>query len=508
MRRLDSPWYAAGFTAAWWDVLDREDRELFLDSLDDAEVESFFKDWRVWARDKQLAPEGIWTTWLLLMGRGAGKTRTGVEYWKDQVESGKIERLALVGQGEDDIREVMIEGPSGFLKCASPGMRPEFRPSVGSGRLIWPNGAMAYVYSAADPESLRGPEFEGAWFDEPMAVPAENRAKTVSNLKLGLRSGQRPRLIYTTTPKPHRWLREEVAKAHRAAKDKITGAEVPVALRRYILTKGSTKENAANLAESYLEGILDDYDNTNLGRQEIYAEILGDEEGALWTPEVLDKHRINGPADPTDRLLWLQEWAVTCDKVVVAVDPNMSSTSKTAHAAGVVVIGKRGMERFVLEDRSCKGGPAHWARAAVAAYVDFDADEVVAEVNQGGEMVRMVIQQEAQAQGIDIRVHKVHATRGKLRRAEPVATAYERGMVKHLGTVGTTDRPGPFFALETQMCALHDGFDPSGEDFDRADAVVWGLTRLGLKKTSGGLATGAGVNVFTFADFGGAANAA
>lgn len=508
MRRLDSPWYAAGFTEAWWLSLDLDDREAFLDSLTDTEVESFFKDWRVWARDKQLAPEGIWTTWLLLAGRGFGKTKTGVEYWRDEVESGHVGRLALVGQGEDDIREVMIEGPSGFLKCASRDMRPEFRPSVGAGRLIWPNGAMAYVYSAADPESLRGPEFEGAWFDEPMAVPAENRAKTVSNLKLGLRSGRHPRLIYTTTPKPHRWLREEVAKAQRAAVDKITGAEIPIALRRYILTKGSTKENAANLAASYLEGILDDYDNTNLGRQEIYAEILGDEEGALWTPDMLDKSRVAVPTDASERLRFLQDWAATCDKVVVGVDPNMSASSKTAHAAGVVVIGRRGSDRFVIEDRSCKGGPAHWARAAVAAHIDFGADEVVAEVNQGGEMVRMVIQQEAAAQGIDIRVHKVHATRGKIRRAEPVATAYERGMVKHLGAVGTTDRPGPFYNLETQMCSLHDGFDPTGEDFDRADAVVWGLTRLGLKKANAGLAAG-GVNVFTFADFqGGAANAA
>lgn len=505
MKRSDSAWWSAGFTQEWWDGLDTDDRVLFLDSLDDADLESFFKDWRVWGRDTQLAPEGIWTTWLALAGRGWGKTRAGVEYWRDEVEGGRIGRLALVGQGADDIREVMIEGDSGFLKCASAGMRPEFRPAVGAGRLIWPNGAMAYVYSAADPESLRGPQFDGGWFDEPMAVPPENRQKTVSNLNFGLRLGQRPRLIYTTTPKPHRWLRDEIAKAQKYAIDKATGQEIPMALRRYIVTRGNTLENAKNLPESFLESILDDYQDTNLGRQEIYAEILGDEDGALWTADILDRNRIATPSDPGERLKFLQDIAKTCERVVVAVDPNMSASSKTAHAAGVTVIGKRGKERLVLDDRSTKGGPAHWARATVAAYIDFQADEVVAEVNQGGEMVRMVIQQEANSQGVEVKVHKVTATRGKIRRAEPVATKYERNEVKHFGAVGSTDKPGPFYKLEAQMCALHDGFDPTGEDFDRCDSVVWGLTRLGLKKAGTAVGHGA-VNVFSFEDF--AANAA
>lgn len=500
MKRSDSEWWSQGFTKSWWDSLDIEDREIFLDALTDDELEAFYKDWRVWGRDNQLAPEGIWTTWMLLAGRGFGKTRTGGEFIRDCVERQGVSRMALVGQGEDDIREVMIEGQSGILAISTKDMRPTFRPAVGAGRLIWPNGAMAYVYSAADPESLRGPQFEIAWFDEPMAVPAENRAKAVSNLKYGLRLGRRPRLIYSTTPKPHRWLREEMDKIRKASIDKATGGILPNHLRRYVLTKGTTKDNAENLPDSYLEGILDDYDGTNLGRQEIYAEVLGEEEGALWTPEVLDKARLQTPTDPQERLKFLQEFAHTCDQVVVGVDPNTTAASKTAHEAGIIVAAKRGSERYILDDRSTKGGPAKWARAAIVAMADFEANEVVAEVNQGGDMVRMVIQQEAQAQGLDVAVRKVRASKGKQRRAEPVAAAYERGMVKHYGDVGSTDRPGPFFKLETQMCSLHDAFDPTGEDFDRCDAAVWALTRLGLKKSSPS-ANGSGVGILTFGDY-------
>lgn len=501
MKRSDSPWWSAGFTKQWWDDLDRQDRELFLDSLTDEELESFHKDWRVWGRDNQLAPEGIWTTWLLLAGRGFGKTRSLVEFFNDQVWSGTAGRIALVGQGEDDIREVLIEGESGFLNTARSDRRPVFRPAVGSGRLIWPNGAMAYVYSAADPESLRGPQFDLAGFDEPMAVPAENRQKTVQNLKYGLRLGSRPRLVYATTPKPHRWLREEMEKIRKAAVDKATGGILPNHLRKYVLTKGSTKDNAENLPESFIEGILDDYDGTNLGRQEIYAEILGEEEGALWTPEVLDRNRIiQIPQRGPERLEYLQAFCATCDEVVIGVDPNTTAASKTAHEAGVIVAARRGRDRFIVEDRSCGGGPAKWARAAITAYEDFGAKFVVPEVNQGGDMVKMVIQQEANEQGVDVAVRMVRASKGKQRRAEPVAAAYERGMVKHLGDVGSIDRPGPFFKLETQMCALHDAHDPTGEDFDRCDAAVWALTRLGVKKsTSSGHGDAAGI--LTFGDF-------
>lgn len=480
MRRSDSEWWSNGFTQEWFLGLSQEDRNTFLQSLTDDQIEDFGRDWRVWARDTQLAPEGLWSTWLILAGRGFGKTRTGAETVQDFVRRGEWGRICLIGQGEDDIREVMIEGDSGLLSIAPNDFRPVFQPSVGAGRLQWPNGAVAFCYSAADPESLRGPQFGGAWWDEPMAVPPEQRERTKYNLRMGLRLPPHPRLILTTTPKPHRWIREEVAKGERFA-------HLPVEKQKYVVTRGSTLDNAANLAENALEEILDEYDGTNLGRQEIYAEILGDEEGALWTADGLDKCRQveDIPDDPIEAFEYLVAFARTCDRVVVGVDPNTTtSTAKNAHAAGVVVAAKRGKERYVLADRSTKGGPVAWARAAVQAFIDFEADAIVVEVNNGGDMCKMVIETEAQEMDVDVKVEKVRASRGKQRRAEPVAAAYERGYVHHKGKVGTKQNKGEFFLLEEQMTALHDLHDPTGEDFDRADALVWGLTKLGVKKDS------------------------
>jgi phage terminase large subunit-like protein len=475
MRREDSAWFTNGFTRAWWAAAEDHERRTFLESLSEYELESFFNDWRIWARDKQLAPEGIWTTWLLLAGRGFGKTRTSVEFVKDEVAQARSGRIAIVGQGESDIREVLIEGPSGFLATALSDFRPVYQPSVGSGRLVWPNGAIGYTYSAADPESLRGPEFDLGIFDEPMAVPAEARQKTVSNLKFGLRRsvGARPRMVYTTTPRPHRWLTDELAKAAKYE-------HLPTEKRRYVTTRGSTLENRSNLPSSFFESIMDDYDGTSLGRQEIYAEILGTEEGALWTPELLNACRMVCPETvdgewPTQLLV---AFANSCERVIVSVDPNMSSASKTAHAAGIMVMGLRDRKVYIIADRTVRGGPAVWAAAVNRAVEDFDADEVVAEINQGGDMVKMVLR----AHGVSANVHTVRASRGKQRRAEPVATCYERGDVIHLQPVGSTDKPGPFLRLETQMCALHDAFDPTGEDFDRCDALVWGVTRLAVRR--------------------------
>lgn len=416
---------------------------------------------------------------LYLAGRGmisTHNTRVGSEYCTDQAKAGRWGRIAIVGQGESDIREVMIEGDSGFLATAHSDFRPIWQPSVGTGRLVWPNGAVGYLYSAEDPEALRGPQFDGAWVDEPMAFPAEKRQRALSNLRFGMRRGKHPRTIFTTTPKPHRWLTEELASAAKYE-------HLPVEQRRYIVVKGNTYENRDNLPEVFFEGLIEDYEGTNLGRQEIYAEILGSEAGALWTADILDKSRVaDVPTDPGQRIEYLRAFAQTCERVIVSIDPNTSSTSKTAHEAGIAVLGKRGGLRYVIDDWSIGGGPAKWAARGIAAYLEFDADEIVAEVNQGGDMVKSTIQGEANEQGIDVRVHMVRATRGKQRRAEPIAAAYDRGIVKHLGGVGSTLKPGPFFKLESQMCALHDAHDPTGEDFDRCDAVVWGLTRLGVKR--------------------------
>src|SRR5882762_864090 len=202
MRREESEWYQLGFTRPWFKSLDAIGKEEFLDALTDEELESWAKDWRVQARDEQLIPDGIWTTILANCGRGWGKTKFGNEFIKDGVERGEFGRVALVGQGEDDVREVAVEGESGLIAIASKGFTPKFFPSVGAGRLVYPNGAICFVYSAADPEALRGPQFHAGVIDEPMSFSPENRQKVVSNLNFGLRLGTRPRKVFTTTPKP------------------------------------------------------------------------------------------------------------------------------------------------------------------------------------------------------------------------------------------------------------------------------------------------------------------
>lgn len=490
MLRQDSTWWRAGFTRDWWRGLSLDERYMVLETLTPQEAEEWFLDWRVWARDKQLTPEPLlkwddgkivpWRIWLLVCGRGFGKTRTAVEAINEDIKLGNARRIAIVGQGENDIRRVMIEGKSGFINTAPQGLRPKWTPSASGGLLEWPNGALGFVHSAEDPEALRGPEYDRAWFDEPMACKAKQREETMSNLRFGLRietNGTQPRLIITTTPKKHAWMRKMLADAKNPKK-------------RIAFTRGSTYENEDNLAASFIDGIKEDFEDTRLGKQEIYGELIGDEEGALWTEEILEKFRL-GLIDPV-------EMAERCDKVVVGVDPNIKP-DETAHEAGVVVVGKIGKQRYILADRSCKGGPAKWAQAAVLAFDEFQADEIVAEVNQGGEMVRSMCYHAADEEGIAVKVIAVHATRGKQRRAEPVSMVYERGLAHHVGDASK------FTKLESQMTNLHDGLDPTGEDFDRLDAMVWGMTRLGLKKRAirGGGGGGRAPMMGSFAEFGG-----
>ena len=495
MLRTESQWFTAGFTRDWWLNLDEADRYAFVTSLTDDELEDWAKDWRVWARDKQLSPEGEWETWILLCGRGFGKTRTAVEIVLDEVDQGRATSIALIGQGADDIRRVMVEGRSGFLKCAKSWNKPRWFPSVGGGgELHWPNGAIGYVYSALDPEALRGPEFDFAWFDEPMAVPAEKRQLTVDNLTFGLRLGDHPRLLYTTTPKPHRWIRERLAEA--AAYEHL-----PIAKRRIVVTRGSTYENKANLAGTFMRRMVDNFEGTSLGRQELHAEILGDEAGAMWTDTMLDKSRIRTWPDvqienDPDQPMLRRAIAAECQRVVIGVDPNVTA-SKSSHAAGIVVCGARGVRRYAIDDFTVRGqSPVKWAAAAIRAYEEYGADEIVAEVNQGGDLVKTVIEQVANDMGVDVKVVKVRAKKGKVTRAEPIAAAYERGIICNVGSVGTAEKPGRLYNLESQLCAMHEAYDPTKEDFDRADALVWGMTRLGVKKSnvssggsSGGLRT-------------------
>ncbi len=396
-------------------------------------------DWEVWARDDQLAPDGDWSTWLLLGGRGAGKTRAGAEWVRAQAlgtrpggDSGDV-RIALVGETLSDVRAIMIEGVSGLLGVHAPHERPRFEPS--KRQLTWPNGAIAQMFSAEDPESLRGPQFSGAWCDELCKWRYAEQAWDM--LQFGLRLGSRPQQVVTTTPRPVPLLK------------RLMGEDGTV------VTRAATAANAANLAPAFLDGIVGRYRGTRLGRQELEAEILEDRPDALWPRALIEQCRV-GTRPPLER-------------IVVAVDPPVTSTRRS-DACGIVVAGLGPDGRaYVIKDATLeRARPAAWARAAVAAYHRFGADRIVAEVNQGGELVESVIRQ------IDpsVPVRMVRATRGKWLRAEPVAALYEQGRVAHVGA---------FPALEDQMADFgRDGLS-GGTSPDRLDALVWALSELMLR---------------------------
>lgn len=483
MNRAESEWYQKGYTADWWDNLPRHKREEFLAALNDNEAERYFRDWRVWAHDYQIPPETDWDTWLFLAGRGAGKTRSAVEYIQDAVNQGWARRIAIVGQGEDDVRNVMVMGQSGFIACAPSWNKPTFKPSVGGGQVIWPNGCVAYIYSIADTEALRGPQFHLGWCDEPMAAPRVQRERALDNLEFCLRLGEHPQLILTTTPKKDPWLTAMVTQA-RDPENKIH------------VSRATTHENARNLAANFLKKIERKYRGTRLGRQEIDGEILADEEGALWTEDLINECRFYEGVDLEG--VDIYEFAEACDKVVVGIDPNTKDkngkATKTIHAAGVIVVGSIGKHRFVLADRSVGGGPNKWGKAAVDAAIEFDADEFVAEGNQGGDMIKIVIEQAkaAREEPVNIPIHIRHTgKKDKTGRAEPVATMYAKKLIHHVGPRKALEK------LETQMCYLHEGDDPTGEDFDRNDGMVWGMTRLGLRKLRGRSGS-AGFGIVTF----------
>lgn len=489
MKRSESELWQAGFTKDWWKSLDFEQRSVVLDTWSDDQVEAFVKDWRIWAHDYQIAPtDPNWKMWVLLMGRGTGKTRTAVETVRDEVKAGRAGRICLLGQGADDVRDVMIEGESGFLATASSDFRPTWSPSRGV--LEWPNGALGYVYSAEDPEALRGPQFDFAWVDEIMAFKADAREKSESNLRFGLRLGRNPRRLYTTTPKPHKWIRELVKKIE--AQERLPNGFMSKGL---YITRGSTYENAENLPESFLEDLRDGYEGTRLGKQELYGEILGDTEGALFQTATLDANRLMN--DPKTTEEDIQRFSRTMDRVLVAVDPNVK-TGMSSHAAGITVHGLRNGIRYLLADRSIRGAsPNKWGEEVVKACEDYQANEIIAEVNNGGDLVKTVIYQVAANMDVPIpSVRSVHASRGKQRRAEPVAAAYEQGKVKHVGPASRYD------LLETQLCELHENYDPTGEDYDRADSVVWGQTRL-ARKSRTSLSSGPGPGIMTMQSVGG-----
>jgi len=407
----------------------------FLKRTSDRELEAIEHDWGWWGRCNQQAPKGDWRTWLLLAGRGFGKTRSGAECIRDQVIHHRRRRIALVAPTAADARDVMVEGESGLLAIGPPQQRPQYEPT--KRRLTWPNGAIATTYSADEPERLRGPQHDAAWCDE---IASWRYPEAWDMLMFGLRLGPDPRVVVTTTPKPVKIIRELLT-------DPTT-----------VVTRGSSYENRANLADAFFAQIIRKYEGTRLGRQEIEAELLDDVPGALWNRTRLEELR------------WpLSKSVPDLVRIVVAIDPATTS-GEDADETGIIVAGKDGGGRgYVLADRSGHYTPTEWAQLAIALYRQHKADRIVAEVNNGGDMV------EATLRMIDPNVPytAVHASRGKVVRAEPVAALYEQqpGRVFHVGT---------FPSLEDQMCGFTTDFDRKTAGFspDRVDALVWALTDL------------------------------
>ena len=389
-------------------------------------------DWRgLWARPDQLLPPGKeWMLWLIMAGRGWGKSRTGAECVRAWVEAGTCQRVALIARTAADARDVMVEGESGLLAISPPWFRPVYEPS--KRRLTWPNGAIGTLYSAEEPEALRGPQHDGAWGDEVAAWKYPEEAW--NNLLFGLRLGRNPRIVATTTPRPTRHMRALLA-------DPTTR-----------VTKGRTKENARNLATTFLHQVVGKYEGTRLGRQELDAEMLDDSTGALWVRTAIEDLR-------------LRTVGVDFVRVVVAIDPAVS-VNAASNETGIVVagLGTDG-HGYILEDGSGHYSPDQWARRAIGLYDDHGADRVVAEVNNGGDMVGHTIDTVRS----NVSFVAVHASRGKRSRAEPIAALYEQGKVHHVGV---------FPELEDQLCTWDAN---SGEESpDRLDALVWALTELML----------------------------
>jgi phage terminase large subunit-like protein len=418
----------------WLASLPEQLRKKFIASLRPVDAQALLYDWRFWARPNQLPPQQDWRVWLVLAGRGFGKTRTGAELIRARAVGLEARRLALIAPTAGDARDIMVEGESGILAISPPWERPRYEPS--KRRLTWPNGAIATLFSADEPERLRGPQHDGAWCDE---LASWRYPEAWDMLMFGLRLGVDPRVVVTTTPRPSRLLRELMADP------------------TVTVTRGSTYENRANLAPVFLGQIVRKYEGTRLGRQELEAELLEDVPGALWNRGVIEAAR----AYAVPALL----------RVVVAIDPAASS-SAGSDETGIIVAGKdEAGQGWVLADASGRYQPTEWARAAISAYRAHGADRIVAEVNNGGDMVEATIRM------IDPNAPfaAVRASRGKVTRAEPVAALYEQGRVRHLGT---------FPQLEDQMCGFTRGLSGEsdtrsmGYSPDRVDALVWALTDL------------------------------
>ena len=419
-----------------------------LSALEPKKAEEIRYNWRFWARPEQISPHSTtdgkpWNNWLINAGRGFGKTRAGVEWCREQIKSGK-RRIIAVAATNSDIERVMVKGESGFLAICWKGDKtnkgvpmgyPDWSPTKRT--LTWENGAQVTFFSAEEPERLRGPQGDAAWCDE---LCAWNKDRgTWDMLQFCLRLGKHPQTCITTTPKPTKLLREILKNP------------------KTVVTTGGTYDNSANLASTYLEAVKAQYEGTRLGRQELFAEILDEASGALWNRELLSQCEFETD-DPV-------AFAERLSRVIVSIDPAVTSNAES-DLTGVIVAGvdTNGV-CYVLEDATDRYTPEGWATKAYDLYVKYSADRVVAERNQGGDMVRHTLH----TVDPSLPVRLVHASRGKYARAEPVSALYERGKVKH--TRGLDE-------LEDQMVQ----WEPLGSigSPDRLDALVWAITDLAL----------------------------
>lgn len=401
-------------------------------SLTDDEAEVLLYEWQRWARPNQVPPPGDWIGWLVLAGRGWGKTRVGLEFVRGEVEAGRAGRVALVAETSADGRDVIVEGESGLLAISPPWMKPVYESS--KRRVTWPNGAIATLYDAREPDQLRGPQHDLALLDE---LAKYRYAQAVwDNLLPGLRLGTHPRWVATTTPRPIPLIKGLIRDPH------------------VVTTRGKSTENLANLAATFKTAVIDRYAGTRLGRQELDAEILDDVPGALWVRRNLDENRVD-KAPPLKR-------------IVVGVDP-AATGNENSNETGIIVCAIDALNRgFVLDDWSVRGSPDVWARRTVAAFRRYEADKVIVEVNQGGDMVRSVLQ----SVDPNLPIEEVRASKGKYVRAEPVAALYEQGRICHVGAWADLEDQMTSFTPE-RAADRSDGFSP-----DRVDALVWAFSAL------------------------------
>lgn len=394
-------------------------------------VKQLTYDWRILARDKQLAPDGIaWVIWLILAGRGFGKTRSGAEWIRDRVDAGIAKRIILAGPTSDDLRDTMLEGESGLIEISPPWNKPVY--VANKSQVNWPTGAKALCITAEKPDRFRGKQCDTFWADE---LAAWRYPDAWTQLQLGFRLGTHPQGIVTTTPRPIKLIKELI---------KREGGDV-------VVTRGTTYENRANLAPAFYAQVIRQYEGTRLGRQELEAEVLDDNPGALWQRDRIDELRV--------------DVAPKLKRVVVGVDPAVSSNARS-NETGIVVVGLGSDgHAYVLDDLSGVYKPAEWAARVVTAFDRHQADRVVGETNNGGDLVEANVRT---ARGT-IPFTAVHASRGKATRAEPISALYEQGRVHHVGTLAK---------LEDQQCT----WDPVNEDEspDRIDALVWAIWSLGL----------------------------